>query len=156
MWASAASCDFLSNLIYLTAKSSLMRKPCLTDSPNLTDDVNWPMAGDVITCSSCRKVNEPDARYCISCGRVLKPVYCSACGTVNPVGLEQCLECGNYLPALTGIRWNPIVTVLQPTSAMTNETVAQASPDSIIETEETTQESEEGVLSRFRRKLGLR
>jgi hypothetical protein len=66
-----------------------------------------------------------DARYCIDCGSILKPVYCSSCGTANPEGLEQCLECGKTLPTLVGIRWSPIVTVLKPTSAMTNEEISE-------------------------------
>jgi hypothetical protein len=48
----------------------------------------------------------------------MKPVYCSSCGTVNPEGLPQCLECGTPVPKLSEIRWNPIVTVIQPTSGM--------------------------------------
>jgi hypothetical protein len=39
--------------------------------------------------------------------------------------LEQCLECGKTLPTLGGIRWGPIVTVLKPTSAMTNEEISE-------------------------------
>jgi RNA polymerase subunit RPABC4/transcription elongation factor Spt4 len=71
-----------------------------------------------LTCPSCRKTNAEDGRYCIHCGSILFPVYCSSCGTRNPDGLEQCLECGSSLPSLAGFRWNPIVTVLNPTSAM--------------------------------------
>jgi len=49
----------------------------------------------------------------------MKPVYCSSCGTMNPEGLNQCIECGNQVPKLSGIRWNPVVTIIQPTSGMT-------------------------------------
>jgi predicted amidophosphoribosyltransferase len=77
------------------------------------------MSSDYLTCSSCRKANLKGDRYCIQCGSILSPVYCSSCGTKNPDGLEQCLECGATLPSLVGFHWVPIVTVLNPTSAMT-------------------------------------
>jgi hypothetical protein len=79
------------------------------------------MASTIMKCPSCKKANKLGSRYCIECGAILKPIYCSICGATNPDGLEQCLECGKTLPALSGIRWGPIVTVLKPTSAMTNE-----------------------------------
>jgi len=72
-----------------------------------------------LTCPACRKANAEDGRYCIHCGAILLPIYCSACGNKNPDGLEQCLECGSPMPRLSGLRWSPIVTVLNPTSAMT-------------------------------------
>ena len=79
------------------------------------------MAGTILKCPSCKKANKLDSRYCIECGAILRPIYCSICGATNPDGLEQCLECGKLLPSLTGIRWSPIVIVVKPTSAMTNE-----------------------------------
>jgi hypothetical protein len=82
------------------------------------------MSGTIVRCPSCKRANKLDARYCIDCGSILKPIYCSSCGTANPEGLEQCLECGNPLPTLMGIRWSPIVNVLKPTSAMTNEEIS--------------------------------
>jgi RNA polymerase subunit RPABC4/transcription elongation factor Spt4 len=83
------------------------------------------MSGTIVRCPSCKRVNKLDARYCIDCGSILRPIYCSSCGTANPEGLEQCLECGKTLPTLMGIRWGPIVTVLKPTSAMTNEEIGE-------------------------------
>ena len=75
----------------------------------------------VLTCPSCGKVSVEGARYCIGCGEILSPIYCSSCGTRNPDGLEQCLECGSSLPSLAGFRWVPVVTVLNPTSAMSEQ-----------------------------------
>jgi len=83
------------------------------------------MSGTIVRCPLCKRVNKLDARYCIDCGSILKPIYCSSCGTANPEGLEQCLECGKPLPTLMGIRWSPIVTVLKPTSAMTHEEISE-------------------------------
>ena len=77
------------------------------------------MASTHLTCPSCGKMNVEGGRYCIQCGAILNPIYCSSCGTKNPDGLEQCLECGSSMPRLAGLRWKPIVTVLNPTSAMT-------------------------------------
>jgi hypothetical protein len=81
-------------------------------------DIVRTMAGFLTACSTCKKSNKAGGRYCIYCGSILKPVYCSSCGKANPDELTQCLECGNPIPKLTGIRWGPIVNVLQPTSAM--------------------------------------
>ena len=68
---------------------------------------------------------------------------------MNPDGLELCLECGNPIPKLTNVQWRPIVTIVQPTSAMTDE-----SPDADVANVETvppTQlESKESLLSRLR------
>lgn len=69
-------------------------------------------------CSSCRKLNEDNARYCNYCGSIIRPIFCSRCGTANPEGLEICTECGNRLPSMTGIRWGPSVKVVRPTGAM--------------------------------------
>jgi predicted amidophosphoribosyltransferase len=80
------------------------------------------MPGSYLSCPSCGKPNLSDGRYCIHCGSILDLIYCSHCGTPNPDGLEQCLECGTSMPSLMGFRWNPIVTVLNPTSAMTERT----------------------------------
>jgi hypothetical protein len=79
------------------------------------------MVSTIIRCPSCKKANKLGSRYCIECGTILKTIYCSICGSANPDGLEQCLECGKTLPSLSGIKWGPIVTVLKPTSAMTDE-----------------------------------
>ena len=89
------------------------------------------MSDSYLSCPSCRKLNVSDGRYCIQCGSILNPIYCSQCGTPNPDGLEQCLECGTRMPSLSGFRWNPIVTVLNPTSAMTErgDTVPYVSTD---------------------------
>ena len=76
------------------------------------------MPNAYLSCPSCKKVNVKEGRYCIQCGSILNPVYCSSCGTANPDGLKQCLECGASLPSLLGLRWKPIITVLNPTSAM--------------------------------------
>lgn len=87
------------------------------------------MSGTPIQCPSCKRRNKPDGRYCIYCGKILKSVYCSSCGTPNPEGLSGCLECGNPLPSLNDIRWGPIVTVLQPTGAMTDEVHTTSNPE---------------------------
>ena len=79
------------------------------------------MSPATLTCPSCKKMNADGGRYCIHCGTVLNPIYCSSCGTINPEGLEQCLECGSPMPSLAGLRWNPVVTVINPTSAMIEE-----------------------------------
>ncbi len=86
------------------------------------------MAESMIVCPSCRKRSLGDGRYCIYCGSILKPVYCSQCGTANPDDLEQCLECGNPIPKLADVRWGPIVTIMQPTSAMSDERSHAADP----------------------------
>jgi predicted amidophosphoribosyltransferase len=75
-----------------------------------------------LSCPSCGKPNVSDESYCIHCGSILNPIYCSQCGTPNPDGLEKCLECGAPMPSLKGFRWTPIVTVLNPTSAMNERT----------------------------------
>jgi hypothetical protein len=72
-----------------------------------------------LLCPSCKKPNGADGRYCIGCGSMLSPVYCSSCGTPNPDGVSQCLECGGPVPTMKGMRWSPVVNVLEPTSAMT-------------------------------------
>jgi hypothetical protein len=103
----------------------------------------------IAACPTCKKPNTAGGRYCIYCGAILRPVYCSSCGTSNPDGLERCLECGSQLPRLTDIRWNPIVTVLQPTSAMVDSNLAMTAQD----TEFVFGEQEEArrtLLSRFR------
>ena len=78
----------------------------------------WAMPTSFLTCASCGKTNVEGGRYCINCGAILNPIYCSSCGTKNPDGLERCLECGSSMPSLAGLRWIPVVTVLKPTSAM--------------------------------------
>ena len=80
-------------------------------------------------CPSCKRTNVEGSRYCIHCGAILKPIYCSSCGTKNPDGLEQCLECGSSLPTLAEVRWNPIVTVIKPTSAMVEEKQGAPAPE---------------------------
>jgi predicted amidophosphoribosyltransferase len=107
------------------------------------------MSGTIVRCPSCRRTNKLDNRYCIDCGSILKPIYCSSCGTASPEGLEQCLECGKTLPTLMGIRWNPIVTVLKPTSAMSNEEISELGG----EPEGTTDESFYGNTSRRNEKI---
>ena len=100
-------------------------------------------------CPSCGKRDMGNGRYCIHCGSILKPVYCSYCGTVNPDDLEQCLECGNPIPRLTDVRWLPVVTVMEPTSAMSDEkpyadlAIAEAIPP-------TVQPSRKSLLTRLR------
>ena len=88
----------------------------------LVEKVEQQMSGPPMQCPFCGKQNAPDGRYCVHCGKILRTVYCSSCGTPNPVDLPRCLECGIPLPSLGGIRWNPIVTILRPTGAMTEET----------------------------------
>jgi hypothetical protein len=68
---------------------------------------------------------------------------------MNPDGLELCLECGNPIPKLTDVQWRPIVTVMQPTSAMTDENPDAyfANVETVIPTE---QESKESLLSKLR------
>ena len=95
----------------------------MTVGPTVTVDsvrnVGLTMTSSFSKCPSCMKTNKPDSRYCIYCGSIMNPVFCSSCGTVNPEGLPQCLECGNQIPRLSEIHWNPIVTVIQSTSGMT-------------------------------------
>jgi RNA polymerase subunit RPABC4/transcription elongation factor Spt4 len=104
------------------------------------------------TCPSCKKLDDGNGRFCIHCGSILKPVYCSHCGTLNPEDLEQCLECGNSIPRLTGVRWNPVVTVIQPTSAMTEERV-NATFSNLEALRSTEQLSGKGTPSRSRVRL---
>jgi len=126
-----------------------VRKPCLRAVMKCPQTVRLTMAESLTTCPSCKKRNRGGGRYCIHCGAILKPVYCSACGTVNPDGLTHCLECGNPIPRLTEIRWGPIVTVLQPTSAMVNEETEFGPP--VAETLPSESESlSKGLLSRIR------
>ena len=106
-----------------------------------------------IVCPSCKKRVEGYGRYCIQCGSILKPVYCSRCGTPNPNDLDQCLECGNPIPNLTDIRWSPIVTVIQPTSAMIDEEshapALEVIPSNLLE-------PRKGLFSRLRARLDRR
>jgi RNA polymerase subunit RPABC4/transcription elongation factor Spt4 len=103
------------------------KAPCLreSDPKDLFDSqaefsqIGWVNLTQT-TCPSCKKLDDGNGRFCIHCGSILKPVYCSHCGTLNPEDLEQCLECGNSIPKLTDVKWNPVVTVIQPTSAMTD------------------------------------
>jgi hypothetical protein len=81
----------------------------------------YAMPSASLACPSCGKMNAEGGRYCIQCGAILNPIYCSLCGTKNPDGLDQCLECGSSMPSLAGFRWSPVVTVISPTSAMTEE-----------------------------------
>ena len=68
---------------------------------------------------------------------------------MNPDGLELCTECGNPIPKLIDVQWRPIVTVVQPTSAMTD-----GAPDADFANAETVlpaeQESKVSLLSRLR------
>ncbi|MGP8071068.1 MAG: double zinc ribbon domain-containing protein [Candidatus Bathyarchaeia archaeon] len=89
---------------------------------NLARFGNYIMPDAYLSCPSCGKTNVSDGSYCIRCGSILNPIYCSQCGTPNPDGLEKCLECGAPMPSLRGFRWTPIVTVLNPTSAMNEKT----------------------------------
>jgi NAD-dependent SIR2 family protein deacetylase len=123
----------------------------------LTVKLIFPLKGNLATagasaCPSCGKRDMGNGRYCIHCGSILRPVYCSYCGTVNPDDLEQCLECGNPIPRLTDIRWRPIVTVMQPTSAMSNENLDTDFVDSEA-TVPTEQSSRKDLLSRLRQWL---
>ena len=121
----------------------------------MTHTVKKTMAVDLVACPSCRKQNKTDGRYCIHCGSILRPVYCSNCGTPNPDDLPQCLECGTALPDLSDIRWNPVVTVLQPTSAMVND--VQFPSELEPEPEPTrTEKSIRRLLSRIVEKLSRR
>jgi len=97
-------------------------------------------------CQSCKRANNPDNSYCIYCGSILNPVFCSSCGTANPANLGQCLECGATIPDLNVVRWNPIVTVVQPTSAMLNHS----------DNEPNRTEPDQSLLARLRAKLGHR
>jgi len=54
-------------------------------------------------------LNDSEARYCIRCGLIIKPIFCSLCGAVNPVGLANCLECGNHLPKISSMNWDELV-----------------------------------------------
>lgn len=107
------------------------------------------MAESVTVCPSCKKRDRGYGRYCIYCGSVLRPVYCSHCGTVNPDDLEQCLQCGNPIPELTHVRWGPIVTVTQPTSAMVDEKsyATYPHPEGLTS---NVQSSRKSPISRFR------
>ena len=135
---------------------NLVRKPCLTVDPTVSVDilgyVKLIMTSSLPRCPSCAKPNKSDGRYCIYCGSIMKPVYCSSCGTVNPEGLPQCIECGNQVPKLSGIHWNPVVTIIQPTSGMT-ETEAQE-----IQTEtepsSSVEDSEDKPLRWLRDRIG--
>jgi hypothetical protein len=103
-------------------------------------------------CPSCRMLDIGNGRYCIRCGAILKPVYCSQCGTINPDDLAQCLECGTAIPRLTDVQWNQIVTVSEPTSAMTDEKLDDGS--AIAEVRQLTEQSSKMPLfSRIRAKL---
>ena len=53
-------------------------------------------------------MNELEARYCIHCGTIIKPIFCSFCGAVNPVDLANCLECGNRLPNVSEMNWDEL------------------------------------------------
>lgn len=105
------------------------RKPCQTLQSFSTRKQIMPSA--YLGCPSCGKMNAEGSRYCIQCGSILNPIYCSSCGTKNPDGLEQCLECGSSMPSLAGLRWIPIVTVLNPTSAMTEERQSYAAENTL-------------------------
>jgi len=102
-------------------------------------------------CPSCGKRNRPDGRYCIVCGSILHRVYCSSCGTANPEDLEGCLECGTPIPKLTELRWNPIVTIITPTSAMIERN--PQSGEQLTHQSETPQTSNPGLLMRLRWRL---
>jgi predicted RNA-binding Zn-ribbon protein involved in translation (DUF1610 family) len=102
----------------------------------------YAMSPASLTCPTCGKMNAEGGRYCIRCGAILNPIYCSSCGTKNPDGLEQCLECGASMPTLAGLRWNPIVTVINPTSAMAEEKQSKL-----------TQNAHDSSLKRLRAKL---
>jgi hypothetical protein len=97
-------------------------------------------------CQSCKRANNPSNSYCIYCGSILNPIFCSSCGTINPARLDRCLECGATMPDMNAIRWNPIVRVIQPTSAM------------IVHSDSRQQETEpdRSYLARLRAKLGQR
>lgn len=112
--------------------SRIGRKPCQKLRGFYTGKYAMPPA--FLTCPSCGKMNAEGGRYCIQCGSILSPIYCSSCGTKNPDGLEQCLECGSSLPSLAGLRWNPIVTVLSPTSAMSGEELPTVTADAADKT----------------------
>ena len=68
---------------------------------------------------------------------------------MNPDGLELCMECGNSIPKLTNVQWRPIVTVMHPTSAMTD-----GAPDADLAYVENVppaeRESKGSLLSRLR------
>jgi hypothetical protein len=102
-------------------------------------EVGGRMPDAFLLCSSCKKPNSTDGRYCIGCGSILSPVYCSSCGTPNPDGVNQCLECGNPVPSMKGMHWSPIVNVLEPTSAMTEEETLDADSPQSLEKERSTE-----------------
>ena len=129
-----------------------VRKTCLTHKENFDWTGKITMAESTVVCPSCRKRCVGDGRYCIYCGSILKQVYCSQCGTANPDDLEQCLECGNPIPKLTDVRWGPIVTIMQPTSAMSDERPYATEPDSEVITS-SLKPSGESLLSRLLTRL---
>jgi hypothetical protein len=44
-------------------------------------------------CAACGRENDPDQRFCGSCGAPLAAV-CGACGESNPAGFAFCGRCG--------------------------------------------------------------
>ena len=62
--------------------------------------VNDVAAADGPTCSSCERINPPDARFCLQCGaRIGAPPSCPECGTELPKEARFCTSCGVAIPA---------------------------------------------------------
>jgi ribosomal protein L40E len=46
-------------------------------------------------CTKCQKNNEPNAKFCLSCGNNLQLIVCSQCGNENEKNAKFCLSCGS-------------------------------------------------------------
>ncbi len=50
-------------------------------------------------CPSCGPRPEPDALFCSSCGRSLRPAFCVSCGSALDADSRFCAGCGNRVAA---------------------------------------------------------
>jgi len=59
------------------------------------------LSRSTMQCSRCRSDNENDARFCATCGALLRaaplPAPCPACGRENAAGANFCVACGTNL-----------------------------------------------------------
>ncbi len=52
-----------------------------------------------VKCWKCGAENEPNSKFCSSCGASLEPVKCPKCNTINEPGAKYCSNCGYQLIA---------------------------------------------------------